>query len=166
MRRSLAVSLLFVLLAACGGGGGDDDDVAEEETTTTAFDRAAATAEITAMWTQQFSEGQTVDAAVANLENGETYRDAIIQQQTSGATRGLSVQVKDVQVTSPTVATVTYDILLSGNVALAGTKGNAVRIDGKWKVSEQHFCVLLSLGQINPPACEAVLNPAQPTTST
>jgi hypothetical protein len=111
------------------------------------------------MWTNYFKESNTVDDAVASLENGDKYRDAILQQQQSGATKGLTVVVKDVQVVNPNLATVTYDIVINGNVALANSKGNAVKVNGDWKVSEQHFCVLLNLGNIHPPACEPILNP-------
>jgi ABC-type glycerol-3-phosphate transport system substrate-binding protein len=156
-RRLLAAAAVLMLLAACGGGD-DESDTADATTTTTASP-AQASADITAMWTSYFKAGNPVDDAVASLENGATYRDAIIQQQQSGATNGLSVVVKDVQVINPKLGQVTYDIVINGNVALANSKGNAVFVDGKWKVSEQHFCVLLSLGGINPPACEKVLNP-------
>ena len=156
-RRLLAAAAVLMLLAACGGG--DDESDAPNVTATTAASSAQARADITAMWTSYFKAGNPVDDAVASLENGATYRDAIIQQQQSGATNGLSVVVKDVQLTNETLAAVIYDIVINGNVALANSRGNAVFVDGKWKVSEQHFCVLLNLGSINPPACEKVLNP-------
>jgi hypothetical protein len=62
-----------------------------------------------------------------------------------------------VQLINPKLGQVTYDIVINGNVALANTKGNAVFVDGKWKVSQQTFCLLLNLGNIHPPACEQVL---------
>ena len=155
IRRFAAAAVVLLVLGACGGGGGDDEPAAAP---TTVFDRASAMADIKEMWTTQFNGAQTVDGAVGLIENGPTYRDAIQQQEESGATNALSVAVKDVQLTNNTLATVTYDIVINGNVALANTKGNATFVDGKWKVSEQHFCVLLNLGNIHPPACEKVLS--------
>jgi hypothetical protein len=158
MRRTLVTAVVVLtLVGACGGGGGDDDG-ADAAPTTTQFDRAKAMTDIKDMWTTQFNAAQTVDGAVGLIENGTAYREAIQQQEDSGATSGLSVVVKDVQLTNNKLGTVTYDIVINGNVALANTKGNAVFVDGKWKVSEQHFCVLLNLGNIHPPACEKLVS--------
>jgi hypothetical protein len=159
-RRLLApVVLLLVVLAACGG---DDDenraDTTSATTATTVFNADRARAEITAMWTKQFREGVTVDEAIAHLEHGESYRDALAQQKSTGSTKGLTVAVKDVQVSSPTEATVTYDILINGSVVLPNTTGQAKYIDGGWKVGEKHFCALISAANIHPPACEKVLS--------
>ena len=48
-------------------------------------------------------------------------------------------------ITSPSKATVTYDILLSGTPVLTNQKGAAVHQDGIWKVSVTSFCGLLTL---------------------
>jgi len=48
-------------------------------------------------------------------------------------------------VNSPTKATVSYDITLSGTTALANQTGTAVYQNGTWKVGDVSFCQLLKL---------------------
>jgi len=57
-----------------------------------------------------------------------------------------SATVKLVTLTGPDQAMVSYDVLLSGKVALADAQGTAVLQDGVWKVSVESFCALISLG--------------------
>jgi hypothetical protein len=54
---------------------------------------------------------------------------------------------------SPTRSTVLYTITLAGQPALPNQTGIAVKEGGKWKVSDQSFCTLLSLQGTVPPAC-------------
>ena len=57
----------------------------------------------------------------------------------------MSAVVKDVTFTSPTEATVTYDLMINGQAVLAGSTGKAVKVDGTWKVSQLTFCTLTAL---------------------
>jgi hypothetical protein len=71
-----------------------------------------------------------------------------------------TAKVDAVDVTSPTTATVTYDILMGGTPALSGQKGEAVKQGGTWLVSVKSFCALLALqagGKTTglPAACKA-----------
>jgi hypothetical protein len=55
---------------------------------------------------------------------------------------------------SPTSATVNYQVLLSGKVALPNSVGTAVFEDGVWKVSDVTLCGLLGLmGGAKVPGC-------------
>src|SRR5688572_25317910 len=99
-RRLLAVALVVAFLGACGGGG-DDSAEADAPKTTTTLSAEQSREAVKAMWTGYFKGDTAIDAAVATLENGETHRTAIKQQQDSGATKGLTVVVKDVQLVSP-----------------------------------------------------------------
>jgi len=56
--------------------------------------------------------------------------------------------------TAPDRATVTYDVLLNGSLALPDAQGIAVLQGGVWKVGAESFCALISLGATGPiPGC-------------
>ena len=158
MRRLLFV-LALVLVAACGGGG-DDDEAATPSATTTAPPATVippptgdAKADVTAMWTKFFVDATPADEKIRHLENGEAHRAEVNQMLASGQTKGVTIEVKDVAVTSPTAATVSYAILLNGQPAVPNATGDAILQDGRWKVTETVFCVLIQLGGQNPPTC-------------
>ena len=66
-------------------------------------------------------------------------------QAQSGLAKSASAKVTAVSVTSPTKATVKYDIFLAGKPALTNQAGQAVYQDGTWKVGDASFCALLAL---------------------
>ena len=157
-----------VLLAACGGGGDDEADTAADGPTSTAapatapatvFDGDRARAEVAAAWSGFFNPANTIDQAVAGLENGEQHRASLEQQRANPANQTLAVTIKNVQLANTTQADVTFDILLNGAVALADSRGQAKYLDGRWKVGEPFFCALLAAGQISDARCEQVLDP-------
>jgi hypothetical protein len=118
--------------------------------TTAAFDQAAATAQITANWVKFFTPGTSVDDRVALLQNGASLRAAIEQFATNPLQQQVSAKVTQVAFTSPTEATVTYDVSLNGTVALPAAQGTAVLEGGMWRVSQASFCSLLSLAATGP----------------
>jgi hypothetical protein len=122
--------------------------------TTGAFDEAAARAQIIANWEKFFTPGTAVDERVALLQNGSELRAAIEQSATNPLQQQASAKVTQVAFTSPTEATVTYDVYLNGAVALPNSQGMAVLEGGTWKVAQQSFCSLISLGVSGPiPGC-------------
>jgi hypothetical protein len=122
--------------------------------TTAAFDEAAAQAQIIANWEKFFTPGTSVDERVALLQDGSALRAAIEQSATNPLQQQASAKVTQVTFTSPTEATVTYDVYLNGTVALPNSQGMAVLEGGTWKVAQQSFCSLISLGVSGPiPGC-------------
>ena len=159
-QRTLAVTVVLLALAGCGGGG--DDETADATTTseptpsttaTTLFDPERAKAEITTLYSTFFNENTPTDQAVELLEKGEELRAAIDQQRASGAAKGISTSIKNIQFRDPTIADVKFDILLNGQVVAPNTAGEAKWLDGRWKVNKALFCVLLGLAGQTPPAC-------------
>ena len=162
MKRVLVVGavcmVVVVSLAACGGG--DDDNTAAATTTTEAptttaapFEAAKAEADIRALYVNFFKDTNTVDDIVKNLEEGESLRASIEEQQKSGAAKGISANVKTVQFQSETLADVNFDLSLNGAVVAANTKGQAKFIDGAWKVNKALYCTLLGLAGQTPAPC-------------
>ena len=104
-----------------------------------------AKAQITSNW-EAFFNGQTSAAKkIALLENGQKFASVINAQAGSGLASSAGAKVTAVVVNSPTKATVSYDITLSGATALANQTGTAVYQNGTWKVGDVSFCQLLKL---------------------
>ncbi len=117
-------------------------------------DPAAATAEIEKAWTTFFDPKATTDAKVAVLENGDELRPLLTAFANDKNAAQTSAKVTDVQFTSATGATVTYDLLVGGTPALPGAKGTAVEQDGAWKVSVKTLCALVKIsGNAAAPGC-------------
>jgi hypothetical protein len=114
----------------------------------------AAKAEITANWERFFLPTTALADRVALLENGPALRQALEFRATDPLQQQASAKVKNIDQTAPNRATVTYDVLLNGAVALTDAQGTAVLQDGVWKVGAESFCALISLGASAPiPGC-------------
>ena len=169
MRERSPFRLLVVLLGvlallgftACGD---DDDDEAATTTTEAAAaaepdDPAAAEAEIRAnietLFTSLGAAGAAEDGAakeaardqvVANIENGDDYRDTIVTVEPLAA--GLAVVIDSVTFTSDTTADFQYDLLIGGNpTQVTDSTGTAVQQDGTWKLSADVWESLVALAE-------------------
>jgi hypothetical protein len=108
-------------------------------------DPAAATREIRQNWQKFFDPATSTADKQAVLENGD--RMGPVLQAFGGDQRGgqVQAQVTKVAFTSPTQATVTYDLTLKGATALPKATGTAVEQDGTWKVSANTLCALVGM---------------------
>ena len=139
-------------LAACGGGGGTPAASASPKPTVTRtaepVSGAAAVAAITANWKTVFNGKAPLDKRLALVQNGSQLA-AFVQAQAKTsfgqAAMGSSAKVTSVLVSSPSQATVHRDLLLLGTPLLKNQVGNAVYLDGVWKVSIASFCGLAYL---------------------
>ena len=104
-----------------------------------------AKAQITTNW-EAFFNGQTsASKKITLLQNGDKFAAVIRAQAGSGLASTAGAKVTAVVVNSPTSATVSYDITISGATALANQTGTAVYENGTWKVGDVSFCQLLTL---------------------
>jgi hypothetical protein len=78
------------------------------------------------------------------LENGSEFAAAISAFASSPLASAVTSKVDSVSVTSPTEATVKYDLSALGTTVAKGATGTAVLQDGTWKVGDNVFCGLLS----------------------
>ena len=158
---AVAAAALLVLapaLAACGGGGGGGSSSTTPTVTvrttmstpsgtgaTAPADPAAATQEIKKNWATFFDPASSPQQKLAVLEHGSAM--APVLQAFSGDKRGGEVRsdVKNVEFTGPTEATVTYDLVLNGATALPSASGTSVQEGGTWKVSVKTLCALVQL---------------------
>ncbi len=122
--------------------------------TPTSTSNSSAVAQITANWEKFFSASTPISAKAALLQNGSAFASAMSQFDKL-APKGLGAKVTGVTVTSPTSATVKYDITAGSSTLLPNQTGQAVLQGGTWKVGDTSFCSLLKLapGETLPAAC-------------
>ena len=120
-----------------------------------ASNTAAAATEITTNWEKFFNASTPTSERVALLQNGAAFAVAI--SGLSHLVSGLGATVTSVTVTSPTSATVKYNLTASGSTLLSGQTGTAVYENGTWKVGDASLCGLLKLvpGGSTPTACSS-----------
>ena len=116
---------------------------------------AAAVAQITANWEKFFNASTPTSQRVALLQNGAAFAVAI--SGLSHLVSGLGATVTSVTLTSPTSATVKYNLTAGGSSLLTGQTGTAVFENGTWKVGDASLCGLLKLvpGGTTPSACNS-----------
>ena len=155
-RRMTAMCVLVaacLLTAACGTRVADKlaalrspSPTSAPVATTTTTDVAAAKAKIAANWEMFFSAKTPLASRQTVLENGSQYQQALLARSKDPLMAEASAKVNSVELTGPDQASVSYDVSLNGQTALAGATGVAVLQDGVWKVSAQSFCALITLG--------------------
>lgn len=117
-------------------------------------DQAAAKAQITANWEKFFDPKTAVADKAKYLENGDKLAPLLQGFASDPRVGQVSAKVSNVVFTSPTTATVTYALSLSGTVVEPNATGKAVLQDGTWKVSLSSLCGLLALtGSTSLPGC-------------
>jgi hypothetical protein len=112
-------------------------------------------AAITSNW-QAFFSAKTPDTRrIALLQDGQKFASVIHAQSGSGLAALATAKVTHVTVNSPTMATVNYEILISGTPELKNQTGVAVYQNGTWKVGVASFCGLLTIENAGktPAAC-------------
>jgi hypothetical protein len=115
---------------------------------------------ITTNWEAFFNAKTPATQRVALLQDGSQFLSVIRAQSGTGLAALATAKVTHVTVNSPTMATVTYDILISGTPTLKNQTGVAVFQNGTWKVGVTSFCGLLTLENAGktaglPPACKS-----------
>jgi hypothetical protein len=154
---------LGLLLAACSGGNASGSGAAtptEKATspspTATAGSPAPigsqpssgpdATASVKADWTAFFDPTTPIRQRISLLQHGARYRSYLEVQAQPGLAHLTTEQVTAVSVDG-TIASVTYNILVSGKTssALESQSGQAMFSRGTWQVSDADFCSLLTL---------------------
>jgi hypothetical protein len=118
---------------------------------------SAAAAEITANWEKFFNASTPTAERVKLLQNGTAFAAAITAFSQLPLAGGIGAKVTGVTLTSPTAATVSYDLVAGSSTLLGGQKGTAVYQDGTWKVGDASLCGLFKLipGGSVPAACNS-----------
>jgi hypothetical protein len=142
-----------LILAACGGGGSPAAKPSTPKPTSTTAPAepasgAAAVAAITANWKTVFNGKAPIPRRLALVQDGSrltAFIEAQAKTSFGQAAMGSTATVGSVIISSPAQATVHWDLLLLGTPLLKNQVGNAVYLDGTWKVSIASFCGLAYL---------------------
>ncbi|MEY9943550.1 hypothetical protein ABH937_000605 [Kitasatospora sp. GAS1066B] len=113
-------------------------------TGTAPADVAAATAQVTQNWQSFFSPATPISAKAGLLQNGDQLQPLLQAFAADPRISQISAQVTNVQFSSASTATVTYNLLLQGQVVQPNAAGQAVLENGTWKVSQATLCGLVA----------------------
>jgi hypothetical protein len=142
-----------LILAACGGGSPAAKPSGPKPTASATAPAepvrgAAAVAAITANWKTVFNGKAPLARRLALVQDGSQLAAFINAQAKTSfgqAAMGSTATVSSVLISSPAQATVHWDLLLLGTPLLKNQVGNAVYLDGTWKVAIASFCGLAYL---------------------
>jgi hypothetical protein len=146
-----------LILAACGGGGASHHPSAKSASpkptasATTAAEPASGPAAVTAIkanWETVFNGKASIPRRLALVQDGPQVAAFVgAQARTSfgAAAAGSTATVTSVRLTSPSQATVDYEVLLLGTPLLKNQVGIALYLNGIWKVAIASFCGLAYL---------------------
>jgi hypothetical protein len=152
---ALALAGLALVATACGGSSPSTSSTSSPAASPTTSSPAAsastppggaaAAAAIKTNW-EAFFNAKTPDTQrIALLQDGQKFATVIHSQSGSGLAALATAKVTNVTVNSPTMATVSYEILISGTPELKNQTGVAVLQNGTWKVGVASFCGLLTI---------------------
>jgi hypothetical protein len=147
-----------LILAACGGGGSSHPPSTAPATTSKPAVSAtpaaeptsgpAAVAAIRTNWQTVFNGKAPIPSRLALVQDGAQVT-AFVQAQAKtsfgAAAAGSTATISAVTITSPSQATVHYEVLLLGTPLLKNQVGTAVYLNGIWKVAIASFCGLTYL---------------------
>ena len=108
----------------------------------------AAVAAITANWKTVFNGKAPIPRRLALVQDGSqvaAFVEAQAKTSFGQAAAGSTATVSLVSITSPSQATVHYEVLLLGTPLLKNQVGTAIYQDGIWKVAIASFCGLTYL---------------------
>ncbi|HVM40306.1 MAG TPA: hypothetical protein VM618_05955 [Acidimicrobiia bacterium] len=154
----VTVVVLGLVATACDGG--DDDEAASttsRPSTTTSTqvgqpdDPEAARAEITAAF-ETFLDGTNPrEERIAAVQDADELSETFTAAG-EAEPPGVTGEVANIAFTGADSATVLFNILVNGTVALPNFPGEAVMVDGEWKVSRTTVCDLLAQSGVTCPA--------------
>jgi hypothetical protein len=109
---------------------------------------------IKADWEAFFAGRTPATRKIALVQDGSSFAAVIRSQSGSPLAESVTAKVSKIVVApSKKTATVSYSVVMGGKTALPNQKGEAILIDGTWKVGAASFCSLLALEQVKPAIC-------------
>ncbi|WP_051943326.1 hypothetical protein [Streptacidiphilus rugosus] len=118
-------------------------------------DTAGAASKIATNYAQFFDPATPAATKIGLLQNGAAFAPVMQMFGKDPQAAQTTVGVTAVNFTGATTADVTFDVCLTGTVALPGSKGKSVLESGTWKVGDATLCSLLQLkaGATKIPGC-------------
>lgn len=114
-------------------------------------DTAAAAQQVTELYTKYFDSTVPASTKTDLVQNGAKMNALVAALAQAATTAKSSVKVNSVSFTTPTHATVSFDILLNGAPALPNAQGQALldSASGKWQVADVTLCTLAGLDNVS-----------------
>jgi hypothetical protein len=142
-----------LILAACGGSSPSAKPASPKPSASATaaaepVSGPAAVAAITANWKTVFNGKAPIPRRLALVQDGPqlaAFVEAQAKTSFGQAATGSTATVSSVAITSPSQATVHYQVLLLGTPLLKNQVGTAIYLDGIWKVAVASFCGLAYL---------------------
>ena len=137
-----------LILAACGGGSTSAKPAVSAPASAEPVSGPAAVAAITANWKTVFNGKAPIPRRLALVQDGAqvaAFVEAQAKTSFGAAATGSTATVTSVTITSPSQATVHYEVLLLGTPLLKNQVGTAIYLNGIWKVAIASFCGLAYL---------------------
>ncbi|MFE3292296.1 hypothetical protein [Rhodococcus sp. NPDC059234] len=163
VRVVAALGFGAVLALTTIGCGGSNEGAPSGTTPPSAAAGSDARAAVTDAFVAFFSGDTAAAEKITLVQNGQAFADTVNAQADSPIAKGATATVSTVDLDSPGHATVTYTVLLDGKPVLPDQTGEAVEVDGTWKVAQSTFCALLTLEGNPPPVCASPTTAAAPS---
>lgn len=103
-----------------------------------------------------FALSTTMQTREALLQNGSEFAQPMEQEFNQLDNEKPSVSISSVDLKNSTTANVVYTVDLNGQPVLKDQTGEALLINGSWKVSDSTLCQLFALGGQTPSICNNV----------
>ena len=126
----------------------------EPPTTTLPFAPASEedVAEITALYEIVFSSDTTYEEKEPLIDDPSGLEETVAKYAETGESLGgVGVAAKTITV-SGDLASVTYDLLFSGNPTYPDLTGDAIFVDGAWLVTREMFCSIMTSARVGCPS--------------
>jgi hypothetical protein len=123
-------------------------------TTTLPFSPASEedVAEITALYEIVFSSDTTYDEKAPLIDDPSGLEETVAQYSETGESLGGVGLVAKTITVSGDLASVTYDLLFSGNPTYPDLTGDAIFVDGAWLVTREMFCSIMTSARVGCPS--------------
>ncbi|GMQ94412.1 MAG: hypothetical protein BMS9Abin12_1902 [Acidimicrobiia bacterium] len=176
MKRNLLLVLAIALLAAACSSAADTTSATEPiektttsvvsttttaPTTTTTIPPATTTTNATSEADKEaiisayeivFSSETTFEEKAALLDDPTGLEETVLKyQETGDSMGGVGAAAKTIKVDGD-VAKVTYDLLFGGTPTYPDLTGDAVLVDGTWKITRVMFCQIMTSARVGCPA--------------
>ncbi|WP_231861401.1 hypothetical protein [Frankia alni] len=124
-------------------------------------DVAAAAAAIRAAFTTAFTGDQDAEAALAAVDDGASLQSTLetVRDRHPQATWSARVLIGEPVFTDPAHASLAFEVVLSHAPAYGTLLGEAVLVDGRWKVARSTYCTVMSWAGVS---CPDRLGPEPP----
>lgn len=147
LRAATASLALAAVAAGCGGS------VTESGVRPWPSPQAQDEARISHAFSTFFAGDTSVHTRARLLQDAAALRPALRRLSAQDSWQGTSVKVEHVVLADASHAIVTYSLIRHAKAILAHQHGQAVLVDGSWKVATPSFCVILALRGSAPVPC-------------